>query len=954
MAARERLVIFQSPLLQPRHQIKIRLNDLRIRLLKRFIRSIKIDDAFVQHDHTRLQAIQQVLVVRDDHRRLAGGVGVRALQEFVYLPGQRRVQPGRRFVVKHQHGVHRNGAGNSNAFGHPAGQFITIFVDHHIRIVKPNSMKRSRSDRLNLVIGHTFDFAQPQRDVFKHRTREQRVALKHHCPMSADAVHLLLIKRGDIHQRRSRRFVICDPHPPRSRLQVADHVFQQHSLAAPGPADDGQQLSAAHFEVDAAQHSIVAELLVEILYADFDPLLLDVAGHGNAWYGRCTFHSALFAEAYTVRLMAILTVNHLEHSYGTQRVLAGATFGLQAGEKIGLIGRNGSGKTTLFKSIRGDVIPDVGTVQLARGARIGYLSQDPAFDPQDTLRDAAEGAFAELHDLHRLLDIVFEKMATATGDELEQLMRRQSLLEDRINTAGGYAIDHRIDATLHGLGFTDDQFGINVTKLSGGQRNRLGLARLLLEEPDVLLLDEPTNHLDLAGREWLEQFLADEYPGAVIVVSHDRWLLDRVVSRIIEIEAGRIREYPGNYEKYVSLRDERDLTQQRMRDKQQTHIRREKEFIARYKAGQRSRQAKGRESRLQRFIGDELVSAPRTSGVMKLDLPKAPRSGELVVVAEGLSKRYGDNILFDDVNINIQRGDRIGIIGPNGVGKTTIVRCLLNDLAPDSGTVRLGSRLEVGYYRQGHEHLDTSLEVWQYLQSVIIALDGSVQASEQQARNLAGAFLFSDAEQDKALGDLSGGERSRAVLAGLVASAKNLLVLDEPSNHLDIPAAERLEQALSPDGGYDGTLLLISHDRALLQATCDKLLVFDGQGNVNAFHGTYSDWHDHIARSAQQPDEPPADTTTKKSKRSSKTAGLTSAAADQDNTPNPFGKMSTTQLEERIEKIEERIAATDSQLIDPAVLRDGDRVRQVQRDRQDLIDERQPLEHEWNRRAEQA
>ena len=650
--------------------------------------------------------------------------------------------------------------------------------------------------------------------------------------------------------------------------------------------------------------------------------------------------------------MALLTVNHLEHSYGTQRVLAGATFGLQAGEKIGLIGRNGSGKTTLLKCIRGDLAPDSGNVQIARGARVGYLTQDPQFDPQDTLRDAAEGAFAELHDLHRQLNAVFEKMATAEGDELEQLLRKQASLEDRINTAGGYAIDHRIDATLHGLGFTDDQFGINVTKLSGGQRNRLGLARLLLEEPDVLLLDEPTNHLDLAGREWLEQFLAEEYPGAVIVVSHDRWLLDRVVSRIIEVHAGRIREYPGNYEKYVALREERDLTQQRVLEKQQTHIRREKEFIARYKAGQRSRQAKGRESRLQRFVSDELVEALHTQGVMNLDLPKAPRSGELVVVAEGLRKAYDDNVLFHDVDLQIQRGDRIGIIGPNGVGKTTIVRCLLGDLEPDSGRIRLGSRLEIGYYRQGHEHLDTSLEVWRYLQSVIIALDGSAQASEQQARNLAGAFLFTDIEQDKALGNLSGGERSRAVLAGLIASAKNMLVLDEPSNHLDIPAAERLEQALSSDGGYDGTLLLITHDRALLQATCNTLLVFDGAGGVKLFHGTYTEWREHVARQTQQQRDDAAQQTA--ANRKSKSHQKSTASSSSNSQANPFSKISTTDLESQIEQIEEQLAATDAQLLDPAVLRDGDRVRQLQIDRQQLIDKRQPLELEWNRRAERA
>lgn len=654
--------------------------------------------------------------------------------------------------------------------------------------------------------------------------------------------------------------------------------------------------------------------------------------------------------------MAVLTVNHLQHSYGSHRVLDDATFALQDGEKIGLIGRNGSGKTTLLKAIRGDLKTDSGAVQLSRGARVGYLSQDPRFDPEDSLRDAAEGAFAELHDLHRQLNHVYDQMGMADGDQLEQLLKKQASLEDRIQTAGGYAIDHRIDAMLHGLGFTDEQFGINVTKLSGGQKNRLGLARLLLEQPDVLLLDEPTNHLDLAGRQWLEQFLAEEYPGAVIVVSHDRWMLDCVVSRIIEIEQGQIREYPGNYHKYLDLRAERDLTQQRVREKQQDHIRREKQFIAKYKAGQRAKQARGRESRLQRFVSDELVDAPLTSNVMHFELPKAPQSGELVIVAENIAKRYGDNTLFEHVDLTVQRGDRIGIIGSNGTGKTTIVRVMLKELAPDEGTVRLGSRLAIGYYKQTHEHLDLSAEVWRYLQGVIVANDGSAQASEQQARNLAGAFLFSDREQDKPLGSLSGGERSRAVLAGLVSSSKNLLVLDEPSNHLDIPSAERLEYALSPENGYDGTLLLITHDRALLQATCNKLLVFLGGGAVKYFHGTYVEWEEYQSKQRAERIDANRESEREKTRAvsNSATQAKKASTAATKQSANPLAKVSINDLEARIETIETKLSEVDAQLLDPVVLRDGERVKSLQTERQQLIEQKSPLEEEWSRRAELA
>lgn len=641
--------------------------------------------------------------------------------------------------------------------------------------------------------------------------------------------------------------------------------------------------------------------------------------------------------------MPLLTVSNVHHAYGTHVVLDGATVSIEPGEKVGLVGRNGSGKTTLMKVITGNLSPDAGICQLQRGARVGYLSQDPSFDSNDTVRDAAEGAFAELHALHLKANALYEQMATAEGAELDRLLKQQAKVDAEIEAAGGYAIDHKIDATLHGLGFTDAQFSLKVANLSGGQKNRLGLARLLLEAPDVLLLDEPTNHLDIAGREWLEQFLAEEYPGAVIVVSHDRWLLDRVVGRIIEVERGIIREYPGNYHQYIELRRERQLTAARVFDKQQDKIRQEEQFIRRYKAGQRAKQARGRQSRLERFKRDEVVDRPLELEVMRLKLPKPPRSGDQVVVAEGLAKAYGDLKLFSDFDLTITRGDRIGIIGPNGVGKTTLVRCLLGELEPDSGEARLGSRLNVGYYRQLHEHLDLSLPVWRYLQTVILSEDGQSRASEQQARDLAGAFLFSGGEQDKALADLSGGERSRAVLAGLVASAKNLLVLDEPTNHLDIPSAERLETALSQ---YDGTLLLITHDRALLEATCDKLLIFDGGGGVQLFHGTYTDWtlrQQETAVARQAPPQSSRNAAGKSAKKHQKTRNTGMA-----------GSAGIKAIEQRIEQLEARLAEIDEEMADPAVFTDGERCRALQKERSAVEAEREPLELEWLRLADEA
>ena len=281
--------------------------------------------------------------------------------------------------------------------------------------------------------------------------------------------------------------------------------------------------------------------------------------------------------------MALLTVSNVRHAYGTRVVLDGATLSLDRGEKIGLVGRNGTGKSTLLAAIRGHLEPDSGSVQVQRGTRVGYLGQHPDLEPGDTVRDAAERAFTRLHQLHQDLAKLYEQMATAEGVELERLLARQAALEDQVVSEGGYTIDHLIDGTLSGLGFSKEQFSQQATTLSGGEQGRLGLARILLERPDLLLLDEPTNHLDLDGRRWLENFLANEFEGAVLMVSHDRWLLDRVVSRIVEVDRGVLRDYPGNYKAYIELRRERMLTDSRRHAKQLDKIRAEEAFIRKYK-----------------------------------------------------------------------------------------------------------------------------------------------------------------------------------------------------------------------------------------------------------------------------------------------------------------------------------------------------------------------------------
>jgi ATP-binding cassette subfamily F protein 3 len=669
--------------------------------------------------------------------------------------------------------------------------------------------------------------------------------------------------------------------------------------------------------------------------------------------------------------MSLVTLANLRFGHGTRLLLDGVSGSIHHGDRVGLVGRNGCGKSTLFKLICGVLKPDDGEVQIARTVRIGYLEQDPKLPQDKTLRGAAAEAFASIDQLKTELESVFDRMATADAAELDKLMSRQVALEEAIDAAGGYAIDHKIDAALHGLGFTDDDFELPVKGLSGGQKARLGLARLLLSNPDLLLLDEPTNHLDIEGRRWLEDFLADEFKGSVVLISHDRWLLDRVVNRIIEIDRGVLREYPGNYAAFRALRAERMLTVERQHEKQQDKIRQEQAFIDRYKAGQRAKQARGRETRLERFKQDSLVEKHAELGVMSLELPDPPQMGDFAFVAENISKSFGDRVCFRNLSLSARPGDRIGIIGPNGAGKTTLVRTLLGDLEPDSGEIKRSPRLSIGWFRQTQDHIDKQQLAWEFLQNTIRSLEGSPRASEQEARNLAGAFLFTGEEQDKALGDLSGGERGRLVLASLIASAKNLLVLDEPTNHLDIPSAERLEEALDKfgaidksriggKGGHGGVLLLISHDRALLDDVCDTLVILDGEGNARVFDGSYRDWE--AKEKAEKSERAAAADKSKKldvkkpaqpAKPQTKpgTTGASGAPSKAPSGKTRFSNLPVEKIESRIADIGRELLQIDASFADPKVAADAARMKKFVARREELQKEQSELEDEWLRRS---
>lgn len=669
--------------------------------------------------------------------------------------------------------------------------------------------------------------------------------------------------------------------------------------------------------------------------------------------------------------MALVGVSNLVLSFGDRRILDGINVTLEAGQHVGMVGRNGCGKSTLLKVIAGraGLKPDSGQVSVARGASVGYLTQDHDLDPELTLREEAGTALAALEALHKDIEQVHHDMAEADGNELDRLMKRCELLEVKMHAAGGYATDHLVDQILHGLGLTDDVFDVKVSDLSGGQKGRLALGKLLLSHPDVLLLDEPTNHLDIAGRQWLEDYLST-YTGAVLLVSHDRWVLDRVVTKIYEMEAGRLVEYPGNYQQYREQRAERQLAQQRAFDKQQTTIKKEQAYIARYKAGQRAKEAKGREKRLDRFKRDEAMDRPIELSEMKLNFKPGPRSSDNVIITHELGVEYETRKLFDQLSVTIKRGDTVGIIGPNGTGKSTVARCMLGEQEPTGGHTKIGSQVDVGHYRQTHEHLDMSRTVIEYLRPF------TLHQLEQEARDLAGAFLFSGDSQDKQLGLLSGGERSRAVLAGLVTGGHNLLVLDEPTNHLDILSAERLEEALrrfcEPAARYgqnrnpEGTLLIISHDRMLLDNLATQLLIFDGHGGVKHFLGTYSEYiQTQDAKAVVKDDTEVVKKKAEKPKSAKpqaaiKKIGGKASGGKKNNGGKPkqrkshYSHMNQSKLEAMIEQTETKLGELDAQLADPEVYKDHKRFSELQDEREKVHAQLTPLEQEWTRRADEG
>ena len=527
-------------------------------------------------------------------------------------------------------------------------------------------------------------------------------------------------------------------------------------------------------------------------------------------------------------------------SYGTQDVLRGLSMQVNPGEHVGLVGRNGSGKTTMFRLIAGDEQADKGEVIRARGVKLGFLAQHIHFEPGLTVHESALAAFGHLQRIEHEMHELEHRMADAEGD-LDAVLERYSDLQHQFEREGGFAYAAKAESILQGLGFDRDTWSMETEKLSGGQQNRLGLARLLLAEPDVLLLDEPTNHLDVNAVEWLEEFLQAS-PAGFVIVSHDRYFLDRCCRRIVELDNGRASSYTGNYSDYLVEREERREIQQRAYDNQQQLIAKTEEFIRRNLAGQKTKQAKSRRTMLAKLERVDAVRADRASGDFRLQ--KIERAGNHVLMVEDVSIGYADKLLARDISFILRRGECLGIIGPNGSGKTTFLKTILNKTPALAGEVRWGTKVQVGYYAQQLDDLDDRNEIIMELRRVAPST-----ATAGELRTFLAKFLFTGDDVYKHVRDLSGGEKGRLALAKLIYSRVNVLVLDEPTNHLDIPSREALEEALD---AYEGTIITISHDRYFLDRVATQILALDTDERVVHYNGDYTEYHDwRAARLAQ-------------------------------------------------------------------------------------------------------
>ena len=589
--------------------------------------------------------------------------------------------------------------------------------------------------------------------------------------------------------------------------------------------------------------------------------------------------------------MVLLSLSAVRKAFGTNEVIRDATLALQEGERLGLVGVNGSGKTTLLKIINGDMPSDGGEISIARDARIGFLTQHADIDGELSIMEELTRVFDPLIAMEKRLRALEAEMAEAHEDAeaFARLSNEYDKLTRRFEGAGGYEWPSRVQGVLAGLGFAKDRRDMPARLLSGGEKTRLCLARILLMQPEILMLDEPTNHLDLAAVGWLEDTLK-KYPGTVIVISHDRYFLNAVCDCMAELSMGRLTRYSGNYDAFVRKRQanlERQLKEYKL---QQAEIARQEAIIARYRMFNREKSIKAAESREKRLEKIVRLEKPVSEDKVRFSFEARRRTGEDVLIAKDLSKSYDGRKLFEHFSLHLRAGDRVALIGPNGVGKTTLLRIFVGEETADGGTMKFGANVDIGYYDQHqaglHPDKDVLNELW----------DDFPRLDADRVRGVLALFLFTGDDVFQKIHTLSGGERGRLALAKLMLRKDNLLFMDEPTNHLDMDSREVLEHALDD---FDGTLLAVSHDRYFINRVANRVIEMSAEG-VSEYLGNYDDYLEK-KRAALLPEEAVSD-------------GLTQTQRDKLKRKERLARESRRQLEDRVRAAEAEIARTEAEV----------------------------------------
>ena len=627
----------------------------------------------------------------------------------------------------------------------------------------------------------------------------------------------------------------------------------------------------------------------------------------------------------------------LGKSFGVRQVFSNVSFEIKEGDRIALVGPNGAGKSTLLKCILGIEELDEGQVVMSPVASIGYLQQDVNLGDA-SLAEEIEKAWEDVHALENKLQELTTYLETHEASESD--LQRLDYLQNRLEWLGGYDYEQKTKRIVYGLGFTDEDLYKPANAFSGGQKTRINLAKALVRRPDFLFLDEPTNHLDMEMLEWLEGYLSS-YRGGILIVSHDRYFMDRIVTGVVELDHHKATAYRGNYSRYVAQREERLKADTIAYEKQQEYIKKTEEYIDKYRAGIKSKMARGRQSQLNRL---ERLEAPRTSHSLDFKFPPAAMSADKVLVLDHVSIGYKtDDPIIEDVSIVVRRGESVALIGPNGAGKSTMVKAIVGELFPIEGHIDIGNRVQVGYFSQEHEELH---DRWQVVDEII----NNYNFTEEKARNVLGSFLFKGDDVFKLVGDLSGGERARLALLKLFLQGDNFLILDEPTNHLDVPTREIVERALQQFGG---TCFIISHDRYFLDQVSTRTLVLENKG-FTEYLGNYSYYKEKLKE--QQDIATLTEVVEEVAKEDVKSEAKTISTSPSD---EPKKKTNTYMVEKQLAEVEEEIARLEAtmkmyevQLANPVVQQDLEEMANISKQLSDTESSLQVLYEKWEHFSE--